>query len=91
MFAMFAKLVVILLLSWPLVIMLLATGPPRRSSRWYPDPDRWDYGVLMVVFATLVPVSVPNENNSGTWFSCIFSKSIALLILLAIACLVWCV
>ncbi len=52
------KIVVILLLGWMPMSLLFSPIPPKRGSRWYPDPDRWDYSSLLLAYAVL--------NNGGT-------------------------
>lgn len=76
-----AKLVVTLLLGWMLVLLLFSPIPPKRGSRWYPDPDRWDYSSLLMVFAIL--------NTQGTKPFRIFLKGFVFLILLVMVLMVW--
>ena len=48
------KIVATLVLGWIPLLLLVLSGPPERGSRWYPDPDRWDYSFLLPVFNHLV-------------------------------------
>ena len=76
------KIVVILLLGWMPMSLLFSPIPPKRGSRWYPDPDRWDYSSLLLAYAVL--------NNGGTRSFRIFVKSFVFLILLLMVVIIWC-
>jgi hypothetical protein len=61
-------------------VVLFAKGSPGRGSRFYPDPDRWDYGALLVVYAILDANLGPNAPRSVR----LFVRFVSFIVLLAI-------
>lgn len=78
------KIVATLVLGWIPLLLLVLSGPPERGSRWYPDPDRWDYSFLLPVYALL-----DTNLRDAPLLMRIFAKSIALVILATMISIIW--
>jgi hypothetical protein len=62
--------------------LLFVSGPPEHGSWWYPNPDRWDYGFKLLLYAAL-DANTPRQPGAR-WFV----RVTALLVLAGIlACL----
>jgi hypothetical protein len=46
--------------------LLFATGPPRHGSWWYPNPDRWDCGFKVLLYA-FIDANTPSR-PVDRWF-----------------------
>ena len=72
----------LLIVPFPLLI-LIAPGPARHGSWWYPDPDRLDYRFKLLLYAILV------TNNPKDEVSRWSIRGIAILVLVVPLIFIW--
>ena len=60
------------------ISLIFTNSPPKQSSWWYPDPDRWDYGFKLLAYA-IIDANVPRQPEAR-----LFVRIIATLLLVAI-------